>query len=58
MIYYYITLQMTNLKQFYINKCAINMDSNNELKEIYIKKRTYYYFHDIIKIEDFNLIIF
>ena len=31
------------------------MDSNDELKEIDIKNRTCYYFHDIIKIEDFNL---
>ena len=38
-----------------INKCIINMDSNNELKEIHIKNRTCYYFDDIIKIEDFNL---
>ena len=39
-----------------INKCIINMDSNNELKEIHIKNRTCYYFDDIIKIEDFNLL--
>ena len=32
------------------------MDSNNELKEIHIKNRTCYYFDDIIKIEDFNLL--
>ena len=31
------------------------MDSNVELKEIYIKNRTCFYFDDIIKIEDFNL---
>ena len=31
------------------------MDSNNEVKEIYIKNRTYYYFDDITKTEDFNL---
>ena len=31
------------------------MDSNDELKETVIKNRTYYYFDDIIKIEDFNL---
>ena len=30
------------------------MESNNELKEIKIKNR--YYFNDIIKIEDFDLI--
>ena len=28
---------------------------NDELKEIDIKNRTCYYFHGIIKIEDFNL---
>ena len=31
------------------------MISNDRLKEIDIKNRTYYYFDDIIKIEDFNL---
>ena len=31
------------------------MDNNDELKEIHIKNRTCYYFHNIIKIEDFNL---
>ena len=31
------------------------MGSNDELKETYIKNRTCFYFHDIIKIEDFNL---
>ena len=31
------------------------MDSNYELKEIHIKNRTCYYFHNIIKIEDFTL---
>ena len=31
------------------------MDSRDKLKEIDIKNRTYYYFDDIIKIEDFNL---
>ena len=31
------------------------MESNDELKEINIKNRTFYYFDDIIKIEDFNL---
>ena len=38
-----------------INKCIINIDSNDELKEIDIKTRTCYYFDDIIKIEDFSL---
>ena len=46
---------MTNSKKSYINKCFVNMDSNNELKEIDIKNRTCYYFDDIIKIEDFYL---
>ena len=31
------------------------MVSNDKLKEVYIKNRTCYYFHDIIKIEDFDL---
>ena len=31
------------------------MNSNDKLKEIYIKNRTCYYFDDIIKIEDFDL---
>ena len=30
------------------------MESNNELREIDIKKRTCYYFDDIIKIQDFH----
>ena len=38
------------LKRFYINKCIINMDSSEELKEIHIKSHTCYYFDDIIKI--------
>ena len=46
---------MINLKKFYINKCIINMGSNDELKETNIKHRTCYYFDDIIKIQDFNL---
>ena len=33
------------------------MESNDELKEIDIKSCTCYYFHEIIKMEDFNLII-
>ena len=48
--------QMTNYKKFYINKCIIiNMNSNNEIKEIDIKNRTCYYFDDIIRIKDFML---
>ena len=31
------------------------MDSNDKLKEIDVKNRACYYFHGIIKIEDFNL---
>ena len=31
------------------------MKCNEELKVIYIKNRIYYYFDDVIKIEDFNL---
>ena len=31
------------------------MECNEELKVIYIKNRIYYYFNDVIKIEDFNL---
>ena len=38
-----------------INKCIINIDSNDELKETDIKNRTCYYFDDITKIENFNL---
>ena len=34
------------LKKFYINKCIINMESNDKLKEINIKNRTCYYFDD------------
>ena len=34
------------------------MEHNDELKEIDIKNCTFYCFDDIIKIEDFNLVIF
>ena len=51
-IYYHITSQINKSK---INRCIINMDSNDELKEINIRNCTCYYFGDIIKIEDFNL---
>ena len=34
------------------------MESNVELKEIYIKNRTCYYFDDIIKLEDFQFVMF
>ena len=30
------------------------MESNDQLKETDIKNRTFYYFDDIIKIEDFD----
>ena len=42
-------------RKWKINKCTINVDSNDELKEIDIKNDTRYYFDDIITIEDFNL---
>ena len=31
------------------------MESNDKLKEINVKNRVFYYFDDIIKIEDFDL---
>ena len=31
------------------------MESNDKLKEIDINNRTYFYFHNIIKIEDFDI---
>ena len=31
------------------------MDSNDELTEIDIENRACYYFHDVIKIEDFDI---
>ena len=31
------------------------MNNNNEFKKLCIKNCTCYYFHDIIKLEDFNL---
>ena len=31
------------------------MESNNKFKRIIIKNRTFYYFDDIIKFEDFDL---
>ena len=37
---------------FYINKFIINMENNDKLKDINIKNCIYYYFDDIIKIED------
>ena len=46
---------MSQINKRQINKCVINIDSNNELKEINIKNRNCYYFSDITKIEDFDL---
>ena len=46
--------QMTNQKKFYINKCIINMESNDELKEIDIKNRICCYFDEIIRTEGFD----
>ena len=43
------------MSQWQIDKCIINVDSNDDLKEIDIKNCTCYYFDDIIKIEDFYL---
>ena len=37
------------------DKCIINVDSNDELKEVDIKTRPCRYFDDISEIEDFNL---
>ena len=33
----------------------INVDRNDELKQINIKNCACYYFHDILKIEDFDI---
>ena len=43
------------LKKKIINKCNIKMESNDELKEINIKNRTFYYVDNIFLIEDFYL---
>ena len=43
------------LKKSFINKCNIKMEINDELKEINIKNRTFYYLDDIFLIEDFDL---
>ena len=47
--------KMTSYEKFNINKCFIKMASSDELKEIDIKNHTYYYFDDIIQIEDLDL---
>ena len=44
--------QKTNWKNFSINKCIINMESNNELKEIHIKNGNCYCINNIIKFDD------
>ena len=46
---------MTSYEKFNINKCFIKMASSDELKELDIKNHTYYYFDDIIQIEDLDL---
>ena len=45
-------------QKWQINKCVINSDSNDELKESDIKNCTCYHFDDIVEIKDFNLDIF
>ena len=45
------------LREVYINKCIIKMEINNKLKEIDITNRKCYYLDDIIKIEDFDIVI-
>ena len=42
-------------KQKHINKCIVNIESNDKLKETGIKNCTWNYFDEIIKIEDFDL---
>ena len=44
-----------NQEKFYIDKCIIKMESNDKLEQIENKNRTWYYFDDKIKIEDFYL---
>ena len=44
--------QKTNSKNLYINKCIINMESNNELKEIHIKNGTCCCINNIITFDD------
>ena len=46
--------QITNNKKFYINKCIIDIESNAKLKGTNNKNRACYYFHVIIKFEDFD----
>ena len=43
------------VKKWQTNKCFININSNDELKETDTKNCTCNYLDDIIKIEDFNL---
>ena len=49
--YHHFTIHMY---KWYINKIIMDMDSNNELKEMDINKCMCYYIDDIIKIEDFD----
>ena len=35
-------------------KMYYKMESNNKLRELQIENRKFYFFNDIIKIEDFN----
>ena len=48
-------IQIRNNDKFYINKCIIKIKSNDKSKETDITNRTWYWFDDIIKIEDFDL---
>ena len=50
---YYVTHE--KLKEIFFNKCIINLESNDELKEIDKKTCGCYYFDDIIKLKGFNL---
>ena len=41
-----------NSEKFYINKCIIKMSNNVE--DMVIKNRTYYFFNDIVNIKNFD----
>ena len=43
------------VKRYWHYKYMIKMVSNNKLKEIRIKNCTCYYFHGVIKFEDFDI---
>ena len=50
-----LRFNVTNNKskeKFYVNKCIIKIENNDQLKEIDITNRMCYYFNDIIKIEE------